>query len=50
MFKQKPKYEQPAADVRWCVLEKVFTASQVVFNDAGASNEDFSLDDEQITF
>lgn len=44
MFKQKPKYEQPTAEVRWCVLEKVFTASQVPFDSGNVSTEDFEQD------
>ena len=50
MFKQKPKYEKPDARIQWVGFEKVFTASQVLFDEAGPSTEDFELDDDQITF
>ena len=51
MFKQKPKYEKPDARIQWVGIEKVFTASQVSFDDTGSvSSEGFELDDEQITF
>ena len=50
MFKQKPKYKKPDAYLQWIGIEKVFTASQVTFNDTGSvSSEDFE-DDGQINF
>ena len=49
MFKQKPKYEQPAADVRWCVLETVIVTSTVSFDSAGVTAEGFT-EDEGIDF
>lgn len=51
MFKQKPKYDQPDAQLRWFVAEKVITSSAVSFDDTGSvSSEDFGLDDELIDF
>lgn len=49
MFKQKPKYEQPTAEVRWCKLENVVATSTEPFNSAGVTAEGFT-EDEGIDF
>lgn len=47
MFKQKLKYDQPDAQVRWFVAENVITTSAVT---GSVSSEDFDLDAELIEF
>lgn len=45
MFKQKPKYDQPDAQVRWFVADRVITTSSVSFDTA--TTEAFSTDDDE---
>lgn len=50
MFKQKPKYERPAIEMRWLVPVNVIAASGEPYNSAGAEAEGFATDGDVITF